>query len=177
MSRKGRTPRNHAKARDSIALLDTLEFAAMMDMLTDPSKTHWADCGGDRERARVARSTAQCVAEKTGWTIAADVSRWRIWLLTQAQLATAIGMTGRHVQNLEAKGLPSEGERDRKRYAWPDAWAWYTTYVALTPGPHDSIEWLEISIARARFDLRRAADWIRASELAYGPPITGYRDR
>lgn len=47
----------------------------------------------------------------------------------QLRLAKLIGLSRRQVQNLEVRGLPSEGHRKTKRYPLPHALIWYRSYT------------------------------------------------
>ncbi len=69
-----------------------------------------------------------------------------------AAAAEELGVTPRHVQNLEAKGLPSTGNRETKRYARPHCLVWLLQYQAELDR-HGRCERLPFRVAWARHRL------------------------
>jgi phage terminase Nu1 subunit (DNA packaging protein) len=70
---------------------------------------------------------------------------------TQAETARMLDVTPRHVQRLEAKGLPAEGARDTKRYPIPHVVIWWSEYViAQERAGEKGVEKLPFSVAYAR---------------------------
>lgn len=93
--------------------------------------------------------------KKFGWRVADPPSRYRVWLLTQKQLAETLNISERQIQNLEEKGLPHEGRRDTKLYPWGDALIWYLIYrrqLSRRYAQKEGVKWLSPAIARAEYD-------------------------
>jgi hypothetical protein len=150
--------------------MPALDFAVMMDIV-DPAARHWTSFTdhADAEIRKHVRALAQRIARSEGWEVAEPISRWRIWLLTQAQLAEALGVSERHIQNLEASGLPNEGHRATKVYPWPDALAWREAQL-YSLGEYEHVASrdsrlmrgtrLTVERARAEYLRGRVAEWI-----------------
>jgi len=147
--------------------LDEIECSLMMDVANAPDDPHWTDDRGDATRRALIPLLAKAVAHKMDWQVAEPISRWRVWLVNQTQLAKTFGVSPRWLQELELRGLPSEGHRGSKLYPWPDAWVWWTCYslrqaAAEARGRYtrrDRAEQVTVSVARAEHDLRRAEEW------------------
>jgi transcriptional regulator with XRE-family HTH domain len=101
-----------------------------------------------------------------GWRVADPPRRWRIWLLTQQQLAEALGISERQIQNLEEKGLPHEGEGHTLVYPWHDALAWFLIYRRKLDERYarkEGIKWLPPTLARAEYLAFLARDALHAA--------------
>lgn len=138
--------------------VDQLALALILDVASDDDDLHWTNEDHDATARKLVLATH--VSQQTSWRIATPVSRWRIWLLTQKELAQQLRTTTRHLQELESRGLPSEGYRDTKLYPWPDVLAWWMTYRLRDN--RDFERWLDPRIARARHRLRTVEDLIAA---------------
>lgn len=141
------------------AHVDATTFFVAIDMV-DPARPHWS---GRRD----ARKLAVGVAEEFGWEIAQPISRWRIWLLTQAELADWFDVTPRWIQDLEERGLPHEGERTSLRYPWPDCQAWMHAHnvrvanAQRSRGDPAAVRDIKPLVARAEYQLFVAREFSR----------------
>lgn len=154
-------------------VLTEFETGLVFDGATPLDSVHWTEDLGDPVRLAARPLAAQLVAHKTGWQVAAPISRWRIWLLTQAQLGELLRITGRQLQNLEKVGLPCEGDRSTKRYPWPDAFAWWNSYrQRVRELDAGAVPYLETAIARAEYLLTLAR-----LDVSSRPPLHNPRSR
>ena len=83
--------------------------------------------------------------------------------MTQQHTAKYLGMTTRHLQNLELKGLPNVGRGATKRYAVPHTVIWHGAYIALRRP-----KFLPWDVAEARDTLSRAEDELRWAQEEWG---------
>ncbi|HSW29667.1 MAG TPA: hypothetical protein VLH75_09335 [Longimicrobiales bacterium] len=77
--------------------------------------------------------------------------------ISQHDAARMLGLTTRQVQNLETKGLPSNGRGKSKRYALPHLLVWHRAYV-LQRRP-EVVPW---AVAEALNDVAMAEDRLAA---------------
>lgn len=143
---------------------DALQLAVVMDVATALEKAHWTEDLGNPKRRKWRQQLANEIAQKNRWAVAKPITRFRIWLLTQAQLSEALGVTERHLRDLEEKGLPHEGSGPRLRYPWPDVFHWYCCYqgrVVVRRDKTEPVPFLDPAIARAEYFEGRAREEAR----------------
>lgn len=74
---------------------------------------------------------------------------------TQSEIADWFGYTGRHIQNLEERGLPNTGAGATKAYPIPHATVWLTRY-RVHQALGDVVERLPFTVAYAEHVADRA---------------------
>ena len=83
--------------------------------------------------------------------------------MTQQDTAECLGITTRHLQNLETKGLPNVGRGATKRYALPHTIIWHRAYAAQRRPK--VLPW---EVAEAQDTLNKAEDELRGAMEDWG---------
>jgi hypothetical protein len=111
----------------------------------------------------LSETTAEQLARVQGeggleWEIGPE-GRLRLWA-SQEETAEWLGMTTRHLQRLEERGLPAEGHHASCRYAWPHVGIWHGEYVYLRARYGKSPAYLDIEDAMDAHDRRNAVEQV-----------------